>query len=221
MNEVSKKAKCVFASEINDNAIKIYELNFNQSSDNDIEKTEPQDIEDFDVVCAGFPCQPFSKAGSQNGFNDTRGTLFFDIVRIIKGKIESGHKPKMLILENVRNLATHDNYRTWHVIKNALNELGYNTDDNPLILSPADFNVPQLRDRSIIMAIDSDIYSEKIEFTVTKQEPEKTIYEILEKEIDIDVEKYKISDYENRVLSIWDEFIKIIGPQTLGFPIWS
>ena len=203
-----KKAECVFASEINDNAIKIYALNFNQSSDNDIEKTEPQDIEDFDVVCAGFPCQPFSKAGSQNGFNDTRGTLFFDIVRIIKGKIESGHKPKMLILENVRNLATHDNYRTWHVIKNALNDLGYNTDDNPLILSPADFNVPQLRDRSIIMAIDSDIYSEKIEFTVTKQEPEKTIYEILEKEIDIDVEKYKISDYENRVLSIWDEFIK-------------
>lgn len=224
MQKISTKAECVFASEINPNAIKLYRLNFNQSSDNDITKVEPYDIEDFDVLCAGFPCQPFSKAGYQDGFKDTRGTLFFNIVKIIDGKIRTGHKPKLLILENVRNLASHDNYNTWNVIKKSLEDLGYNTTEKPLIVSPIDFDLPQLRERSIIVAIDKDIFDDKIDFQPTKvlkDKRKKTIFDILDNSLDSNNGLYGISDYQHKVLEVWETFMQIIGPQTLGFPIWS
>ena len=88
--------ECVFASEIDSNASKIYELNHNFPAKNDITKTDVKNIPHHDLICAGFPCQPFSKGGFQNGFDDARGTLFFDILRIAKA-----HKPKVIFLENV------------------------------------------------------------------------------------------------------------------------
>lgn len=222
MKKLSAKSKCVYASEIDKNAIEVYNQNFNQSSESDITKVDPNNIPDFDVLCAGFPCQPFSKAGNQNGFSDTRGTLFFDIMRIIKCKIEKGSKPKLLILENVRNLASHDDYKTWNIIKSELKNLGYNLMDKPLILSPADFGVPQLRDRSIILCIDESIYSKTIEFRPNTHKTSKNnIFDILENEDRINKSEYEISEYQRRVFDIWDEFMAIIGVQKIGFPIWS
>ena len=123
-------AECVFASEWDDYARKTYEMNFKKSNPNlfkngnfagDITKVDASQIPDFDILTGGFPCQPFSQAGFKKGFNDTRGTLFYDIVRIIKEK-----KPKAFFLENVRHLYRHDDGKTFETIKNILtNELGY------------------------------------------------------------------------------------------------
>ncbi|MDY0278378.1 MAG: DNA cytosine methyltransferase [Acholeplasma sp.] len=221
MKKFSPESICVYSSEINAKAIKLYDLNFGVKSNHDITSISAQDIPDFDVLCAGFPCQPFSKAGFQNGFDDTRGTLFFEIIRILKSKIDSGNKPKILILENVRNLATHDNHRTWNVIYNSLVEIGFNVIEKPLILSPKDFGVPQLRDRAIILAVDSDLFSGHLDFTINKFKECKTIFSILEKQSVKMQKRYGISDYEKKVLDAWDIFIKKLGVRTIGFPIWS
>ena len=99
----------------------------------------------FDILCAGFPCQPFSKAGDQLGFDDHRGNLFFNIC-----KIAEYHKPKYLILENVRNLARHDE-NTWKVIYKKIISMSYNTYSKPIILNVLHFNVPQNRESDYIM----------------------------------------------------------------------
>ncbi len=221
MNKYSSESRCVFSSEINEKAIKLYNLNFKLDSNHDITKINPQTIPNFDVLCAGFPCQPFSKAGFQNGFEDTRGTLFFEIVKIIKSKINSGSKPKILILENVRNLATHDDHKTWSVIHNSLVEIGFNVIDKPLILSPKDFGIPQLRDRAIIVAVDSNLYSGYIDFSVNKVKDTKNIFSVLEPETPLLKRTYGITEYEREVLDAWDVFIRKIGIRTIGFPIWS
>lgn len=214
-------AKCVFASEINKNAIKIYESNFNQSSDYDIRKINSNMIEDFDVLCAGFPCQPFSKAGKQNGFSDHRGTLFLEIERIIREKIDSGYKPKILILENVRNLESHDKGNTWKIIYKKLIELGYNTIKKPLIIKPTDFNIPQLRDRAIIVAVANEIYSGDIDFDIIRTKPTKNIFSILQRNTSKIIEEYGINDYEKKVLDAWDDFYSNVNRKIIGFPIWS
>jgi len=113
--------KCVFSSEIDKNAIKNYELNFNETPYGDIKKIDPKKIPDHDILCGGFPCQPFSLAGQRKGFLDTRGTLFFDIEKIIKEK-----KPRCVFLENVKGLVNHDNGNTFKTILLKLTKLGYN-----------------------------------------------------------------------------------------------
>ena len=110
--------ECVFASDIDKYAIETYKENYKMDSGINIRDIAEQDIPKHDVLCAGFPCQAFSKAGHQKGFEDeTRGTLFFEIIRILKY-----HKTPYFILENVRNLAAHDNGNTWRVIKNSLKD---------------------------------------------------------------------------------------------------
>ncbi|WP_052300956.1 DNA (cytosine-5-)-methyltransferase [Mycoplasmopsis canis] len=100
-------------------------------------------------MCAGFPCQAFSKAGSQLGFEDNiKGTLFFDIVRILKT-----HKTPYIILENVRNLVSHDKGRTWEIIKESLIQLGYVITENPIIISPHHIRIPQHRERVLILVV--------------------------------------------------------------------
>lgn len=114
-------AKCVFSSEWDKEAQKTYEMNFGEMPAGDITKIDEKDVPDHDILCGGFPCQAFSISGKQKGFNDVRGTLFFDIVRIVKEK-----KPKILFLENVRNLISHDNKKTLNTILRILDEIGYN-----------------------------------------------------------------------------------------------
>lgn len=143
-------AECVFASEWNDQARLTYETNFKKISPEifkngnyagDITKVTPKDIPDFDVICGGFPCQPFSQAGFKKGFEDKRGNLFFHIADIIRKK-----KPKAFFLENVRHLFKHDNGKTFATIKKIIeDELGYSF--HYKIVKGTDFNIPQHRPR--------------------------------------------------------------------------
>lgn len=143
-------AKCVFASEWDEFARKTYECNFSKIDSKlfkknmfvgDITKVDAASIPDFDVLTGGFPCQPFSQVGLKKGFNETRGTLFFDIVRIIKEK-----KPKAFFIENVRGLLQHDNGKAFATIKHVIEEeLGYSFFYK--IVRASDFGVPQHRPR--------------------------------------------------------------------------
>ena len=137
-------SSCVLSSEINEKACETYQLNFGEYPSGDIH--EIIDIEPFDLLLGGFPCQPFSYAGKRMGFGDTRGTLFFEIERIL-----SKYQPKAFLLENVRGLYTHDNGRTFNTIIEKLHKLGYGTCD--LLLNSSNFNVPQNRVRLYILGI--------------------------------------------------------------------
>ena len=155
--------KCVFASEIDENARKTYEYNFKKISpylfenglfNKDIKTIMPQEIPDFDILCAGFPCQPFSQAGKKQGFDDTykseRGNLFFDIAEIIKVK-----KPKAFFLENVRGLVNHDNGNTFKTIEYILTqELGYSFYYQ--IVKASDYGLPQLRPRTFMVGFKNE-----------------------------------------------------------------
>jgi DNA (cytosine-5)-methyltransferase 1 len=136
---------CVFSSEINKHACETYQANFNDWPSGDITQIALNTIPTHDILTAGFPCQAFSKAGRQLGFADTRGTLFHSIARII-----DAHRPKAVLLENVRNLTTHDNGNTFKVITNALDDFGYEVYHK--ILNAKDFGLPQNRERIYIVA---------------------------------------------------------------------
>lgn len=136
--------KCVFSSEFNSACQKVYEDNYGECPAGDITKIDEKTIPDFDILCAGFPCQPFSICGKKMGFEDTRGTLFFDVCRIIKEK-----SPKVVVLENVKHLINHDKKRTFSVILSTLRDLGYNVSYQ--VLDSALYGVPQSRERIIIV----------------------------------------------------------------------
>ena len=136
--------KCVFSCEINPKCQEVYQANFNETPFGDISQVNPQDIDDFDVLVAGFPCQPFSICGKKLGFEDTRGTLFFEICRILKNK-----QPQVVILENVKHLIHHDRGKTLKVILSSLERLGYLV--NYKILNAKDFGLPQHRERIFII----------------------------------------------------------------------
>ena len=138
---------CVLSSEIDAKACETYELNFHEYPSGDIH--EITEIEPFDFLLGGFPCQPFSYAGKRRGFGDTRGTLFFEIERILEK-----YQPKAFLLENVRGLYTHDGGRTFETIIGKLHNLGYGTYD--LLLNSSDFGVPQNRVRLYILGIKND-----------------------------------------------------------------
>jgi len=145
--------ECVFSSEWDQHSQKTYEANFGHRPSGDITKIQVSEIPHFDVLVAGFPCQPFSSIGQRKGFDHpTQGTLFYDIVRIIQGKIDIGQRPKSFLLENVKGLKTHDSGNTWNQIKISLEELGYEVHDK--ILDSSNFGVPQKRERIYIVGFD-------------------------------------------------------------------
>jgi DNA (cytosine-5)-methyltransferase 1 len=210
--------ECVLASEIDKFAIETYFNNFGISSNNDVTKINPDKIEHFDTLCAGFPCQPFSKAGSQLGFADEiKGTLFFEIVRMIEKT-----RPKYLILENVRNLVSHDFGNTYTVIMKYLRDLGYIVNETPIIMSPHQLGIPQLRERVYILGIRNDLGVKEINIELPNGKKEDlSIYNSNILESDKVSDKYFISDNEIKVLDIWDDFFKNIKTEKLGFPVWS
>ncbi len=170
----------VFSSEWDPSAQKTYQANFGEVPYGDITKIEPEEIEPFDVLLAGFPCQPFSQAGFKRGFADTRGTLFFNVARII-----NYHRPKVVFLENVKRLRTHDGGNTFAVIKGTLEEMGYEV--HAEVLNAKNFGVPQNRERIYIIG-----FLGKTNFEFPKGVIAKRILgEILEKKVD---PKYTISD---------------------------
>lgn len=210
---------CVLASEIDSNCNSVYETNYRISSAVNIrDLDEKTDVPDHDVLCAGFPCQAFSKAGKQAGMRDkTRGTLFFDIERILREK-----KPTYIILENVRNIISHDNHNTWNIIQSVLKDCGYRLTETPLIVSPHQFGIPQLRERVVILGkYDPRNREEPLRIHISRdtRKEDNSIYTILDAE---PVEtKYNISKYEEYVLTAWDEFYQGIDVKVIGFPIWA
>ena len=140
--------KCVFSSEIDEQAQKTYAINFGDVPDGDITKINENEIPDHDVLVGGFPCQAFSIAGKRGGFNDTRGTLFFDVARIIKAK-----QPKVVFLENVKHLVYHDKGRTLKTILEGLRNLGYKASYQ--VMNASNFGVPQNRLRNFFVILKS------------------------------------------------------------------
>lgn len=210
---------CVLASEIDPHCNALYEKNYGISSDVNIRNLdEKKDIPDHQVLCGGFPCQSFSKAGKQAGLTDqTRGTLFFEIARILREK-----HPTYIVLENVRNLVSHDKGNTWNIIQNVLRDIGYRLEPNPRIISPHQFGVPQLRERVVILGkydptnINKPL---KLNLNCSISKAENSIYTILtDKKVE---QKYYISEYEEKVLQAWDEFYHGINLKVIGFPIWT
>jgi len=187
--------RCVYSSEWNKFSQKTYEANFGEIPDGDITKVNAEDIPDHDILVAGFPCQPFSIAGVSKknslgratGFEDkTQGTLFFDVCRILKAK-----RPKAFMLENVKNLKSHDHGRTFQIILESLEELDYQVFYE--ILDGQNF-VPQHRERIIIIGFDRKRYGADIpfEFNITPVEPKPVLKDILEENVD---SKYTLTDH--------------------------
>ena len=214
--------ECVFAAEICAETANTYKNNYNIDAYNDVTQIDPKKIPQHDVLCAGFPCQSFSKAGNQKGFNDIRGTLFFDIVRILSYHKQMYGGPKYLLLENVRNLISHDKGRTR--IKESLEHIGYNVVESPLIVSPHYFDVPQLRERALILCVRNDIFDGEIKINIDKKSKNtcdmNSILDVKSTK-EYKLQSFKISEYEEKVLNLWDEFIKGIKEKVIGFPIWS
>ena len=175
--------RCVFSSELDENACRTYEANFGEHPAGDITKINADEIPDFDILLGGFPCQAFSIIGKKEGFaNETCGTLFFDIERILKEK-----KPSAFMLENVKNLISHDKGNTFKVIKSHLEALGYHVHSK--VLNALDYGVPQKRERIFIVGFLDDVV-----FKFPSPVPEyrkKTLPDILEKDVD---KKYYVRD---------------------------
>ncbi|NKQ35870.1 MAG: DNA cytosine methyltransferase [Chloroflexi bacterium] len=173
-------ARCVFSSDIDPYARETYHANFGEYPVGDITQIDENDIPDHDLLLAGFPCQPFSIIGNGKGFEDTRGTLFFDIARILAAK-----KPKAFILENVKRLVGHDQGRTLKKISKVLTDLGYYFDYR--VLNALDYGLPQKRERVFIAG-----FHEPVQFKwPAKQSTRLSLVDILETNV---AEKYYASE---------------------------
>ncbi|MCU5068340.1 DNA (cytosine-5-)-methyltransferase [Bacillus thuringiensis] len=157
-------AECIFASEWDKHAQKTYVENYGIMPEGDITHIGAEEIPPHDILCAGFPCQPFSISGKRKGFEDTRGTLFFDVARIAKH-----HKPKILFMENVRNFATHDSGNTLKMVEETLNEIGYDLWHK--VLNASHFGLPQNRERIFMIATRKDIKVQEFNFPTPTYEP--------------------------------------------------
>ena len=198
---------CVFSSEWDAAAQKTYEANFGEKPSGDITAIASECIPDHDILLGGFPCQPFSIIGSKKGFNDARGTLFFEIERILRAK-----KPKAIMLENVKQFKTHNKGNTFNTVISILNDIGYTTYST--ILNALDFGVPHKRERTFIVG-----FLDKIQFKFPEiVHVQAHLESVLEKDTDIDKKLFaspkivanrqkKISEQGTRPFypSIWHE----------------
>ena len=209
--------KCVFASELREDLKQLYKINFPGTPiEGDITKITPKDIPSHDILCAGFPCQPFSQAGKRQGFKDEkdRGNLFYNICDII-----DEHHPKYIFLENVANLEGHDNGNTWTTIKSMLEDRGYDVDKR--ILSPHQFGIPQHRKRIYIVGVLHELGGLKGFHFPEPTNESCNIEDIIEKN---PKDYVKIKPQTREQLAIWQEFIDQTiahGQKLPRFPIWA
>jgi DNA (cytosine-5)-methyltransferase 1 len=248
--------RCVLASEIDDDARKVYENSFPRLNGHTYEfvknirtltRDDPDDsktlkspkriaalVPDHDLLCGGFPCQPFSKSGEQRGWRDkTRGTLFHDIIQIVEAK-----RPKYVFLENVRNIAGPRHADTWNVVLSSIRDLGYLVPEEPLIFSPHLLpptmgGAPQVRERVFILAARKDVGGETLsQIQLFNQRLRRKIFWNPESWrissfIDADetiknLKDYQISETEDTYLKAWNFFVKKIETDRLpGFPLWA
>lgn len=216
--------KCVFASELKEDLRKLYQLNFPKLDEKylkgDITMVDVNDIPSHDILCGGFPCQPFSQAGKRLGFQDEgRGDLFFKICEIIQH-----HRPRYIFLENVSNLKGHDNGDTWRVIKRELEKLGYYVPE-PEILSPHQFGIPQHRRRIYIVGLRKDLIDSKdpkpFEFPNEKKEKNCDITTIIDSS-DTDIQPLTLKTLQQ--LKVWQKFLTELKKRNRAiprFPIWA
>lgn len=233
--------RCVFASEIDKDAARVYLRNWGISPAGDITKLANEsvmDVPEHDVLVGGFPCQPFSKSGKQLGMEETRGTLFWNIAQIIKAR-----KPKLVLLENVRNIAGPRHKHEWIVIINTLRELGYRVTNKPFVVSPHQIHPlnggsPQSRDRVFICATLQPTAVKKLSIDPGIPDLGAIIsnWDIkkwnLNKDLPLDKNKspkilkeYGLSDQENMWLDAWGEFVtgfrsNFPDEKMPGFPLW-
>lgn len=178
------KGECVFTSEWDKYSQITYKANFGDEPNGDITKTDVKDIPKHDILLGGFPCQPFSNAGLKQGFDDTRGTLFFDVARIIDYR-----KPSMILLENVKGFVSHDKGRTIKIVTETLEHLGYNVFYK--VLNARDFGLPQNRERIYIVGLNKKkLGSIGFKFPKSTFKPTR-VGDILDTKVD---EKYTISN---------------------------
>lgn len=210
--------KCVFASEIKDDLRKLYALNFPDTPIyGDITKINPEDIPAHDIICGGFPCQPFSQAGKRQGFNDEkeRGNLFDYICDIV-----AFHKPKYIFLENVANLKGHDHGNTWKVIYGRLHDdLDYDVQET--IISPHQFGIPQHRKRIYIVGVRKDLGGLNNFKFPQPTNAQCDIHDIIDEE---DTKYIPLKEDTRRHIAIWSEFVRLAAKNNCvlpGFPIWA
>lgn len=178
----------IWANDFDKYAVETYKANYSSEIVlGDITAIPLEEIPDCDVLIGGFPCQPFSMMGEQRGFDDARGTLFFRIAEVIRDKTQKGKKPRVIVLENVKALKTHDRGRTFSTIKRILEkDLGYKVYDE--ILNSADYGVPQTRNRTYFVCFAND----EVDFSFPKKEELKlSLQDLLEKKVD---SKYFLSE---------------------------
>ncbi len=213
----SVDSECLFAADNDADCVSVFKENYGIDSMFDLTKDDKEQIPEHNFCFFSPPCQAFSKSGKQLGFHEARGTLIYEVFKILEK-----HRPKYILMENVRNLSSHDGGNTYRVIVESLHELGYRIPREPLILSPHQFGVPQTRDRLFIPGIyDPDNVDDPLEITFPrfKKKDECSIEDILDHTFDKDP-SLKITDQEERVLESWDEFYKGIDLKVIGFPIW-
>ncbi len=166
-------AECVFASEIDKYAVETYSKNFKLIPSGDVKLIDAGDIPSHDILCAGFPCQPFSVSGKMKGFEDKNGVLFFEIVRILES-----HNPKFLILENVKNIVNHNGGETLKTIIQELNKLNYNIYYK--VVNTSDFGLPQKRERVFFFGFRKDI--DKNNFTFVHKKISSCLFDIIDEQ---------------------------------------
>jgi DNA (cytosine-5)-methyltransferase 1 len=233
---------CVYASEIDKDAARVYQRNWGLKPDGDITLAAndvTMDVPPHDVLVGGFPCQPFSKSGKQMGMEETRGTLFWNIAKIVEV-----HKPQIVLLENVQNIVGPRHIHEWQVIIHTLRQLGYRVSEKPLVVSPhlirPEFGGrPQVRNRVFIAAtlipkgkrdVRTDVDVPSLESVMMGWDPQKWN---LEKDLPLDKLKLKaeksavaLNETEISWIEAWNEFVEImrvrLGEGNLpGFPIWA
>lgn len=205
--------ECVFASEIDENLREIYSQNFGMTPSGDIREVKVAEVPDHELLCAGFPCQPFSKAGEQMGWNDpVRGTVFWNIVQILREK-----HPPIVLLENVAHFVRHDQGNTYEKVKAALENEGYSVDVRQF--SPHQFGVPQIRERVYMVGVLRSLG------TYQWPTPETTAAEVSIKSV-LDINPTEATSISQRVtdcLNVWQQFLELFSKDEKlpSFPIWS
>lgn len=208
--------KCVFASELRKDLQELYKINYPGTRiEGDITKISPKVIPDHDILCAGFPCQPFSQAGNRMGFDDKgSGNMFYYIVDILREKT-----PQFLLLENVANLEGHDKGHTWQTIERELQNVGYVIDKK--VLSPHQFGIPQHRKRIYIVGVRRDV-GDLVGFKFPNPiNVPCDIHDIID---ETDRDYIPLKDETRRYISIWSEFVSLAAKNNCklpSFPIWA
>lgn len=218
----SMGGNCVFACDIDADCRATYTKNYGIPCAGDLTQIDLASIPPFDVLCAGFPCQPFSKAGAQLGFDDDRGHLFFRLCEVVRH-----HRPSYLIFENVRNLATHDDGNTWRVIRENIGALGYITYADPLILNVLHFNIPQNRERVILLCQRQDLGELPTLPPISKTPKVSLTRSVADylRESDREYNRaFQISGKLKQVEQVWNEFVESMIRHSIEmpkYPLWT